>query len=302
MLSETIVLEPAVPPATFKTLVQLYYQLTKPGIVYSNVMTAAAGYLFASKWHVQLGSALALLVGDGLVIAASCVINNYLDRHIDAKMSRTRKRALVSGAIATGRAFVYAICLGTIGFGLLILTNWLTVIVGILAAVSYVVLYGLAKRRTVHGTLIGTVPGAASLVAGYTAATGRIDMVTALLFLTMVVWQMAHFYSIAIFRRSDYAAAGLPVRPVSRSVVNTKQHIVVYIIAFAVILVLYRIFGYEGSAFVVAMLAISILWLRQAVAGFHVADSISWARRTFFFSLIVLLVFSVALPLGVLLP
>ncbi len=301
MVSNTAVAA-ATRPIGARALSRAYYQLTKPGIVYSNVMTAGAGYLFASKWHVYAPAAFALLAGTGLIIAASCVTNNYIDRHIDAKMQRTRSRALASGQIAGSAALAYAAALGGLGFVLLGMTNWLTVWVGVAAVASYVALYGIAKRRSVHGTLVGTLPGAAALVAGYTTVQNRLDVATLLLFIVMVCWQMAHFYSIATFRRADYAAAGLPVRPVKKGIQNTKIHITAYIIAFAVATVLLTTFGYEGYVFAVAMIAVSALWLRRALAGFTAPDATVWARGTFLFSLVVLLVFSVAVSVGVLLP
>src|SRR5580700_7940247 len=102
-----------------------YYRLTKPGIVYSNVMTAAAGYLLASRLHIDWLTFITLLLGTGLIIASACTFNNYLDRGIDQRMSRTKKRALVSGAISGQSALLYAGCLGVLGFILLALTTWL---------------------------------------------------------------------------------------------------------------------------------------------------------------------------------
>src|SRR5262249_4458865 len=148
-----------------------------------------------------------LLVGMGLIIASACIFNNYIDRELDAKMARTQKRALVTHEISVAAALLFAIALGAAGFVVLSRTNPLTVAVGPTAIITYVIFYGWARRHSVHGTLVGTIPGAASLVAGYTAATGRLDTAAWLLFAIMVVWQMAHFYSIATYRLADYKAA-----------------------------------------------------------------------------------------------
>lgn len=291
----------AVPPRTARAIAALYYRLTKPGIVYSNVMTAAAGFLFAAHWHANLLLMLALLGGNALIIASACVANNYIDRGIDRVMLRTRTRALASGAIAVRRAIAYAGILGIIGFGLLGLTNPLTVAIGALAWLSYVALYGYAKRHTPHGTLIGTLPGGASLVAGYTAVTGQLDMAAAALFLIMLVWQMAHFYSIAIFRLNDYRAAGLPVWPARYGVRSTMQFILAYVVGFGAANVLLVLAGFEGTAYLLVMTGLSIYWLWGGLRGFNAADTTKWARGMFGRSLIVLLVFAVALPLGALL-
>jgi protoheme IX farnesyltransferase len=153
------------------SLFKTYYSLTKPGIIYGNAMTAIAGYLFGSQWHIEWDIFLAFLLGNILIIASACVFNNYIDRGIDAKMSRTKKRATATGKISPIAVNIYAAALGTAGFIILTKTNTITFLIGLAAFFSYVVLYGAAKRKTIHGTLVGTLPGSASLVAGYTAAT-----------------------------------------------------------------------------------------------------------------------------------
>jgi protoheme IX farnesyltransferase len=287
---------------TFGGLVRLYYELTKPGIVRSNALTAIAGYLFACQFHINLVRVMALLVGTACIIGASCVVNNYIDREIDAKMSRTKKRALVTGRIAWQHALLFSGLLFLLGFGVLALTNLLTVVVGLIAVFSYVVVYGIAKRGSVHGTLIGTLPGALSLVAGYTTATGKFDMVALALLLIMTAWQMPHFYAISIFRRDDYATAGIPVRSVSKGVANTKYHIVAYIVIYIVIACLLPLVSHEGWIYTLVMAGLGLSWLAIALKGWQTSDDIKWARQVFGHSLIVLLAFCLILPLGVLLP
>lgn len=279
-----------------------YYRLTKPGIVYSNVMTAAAGYLLASRLHLDWLTFITLLLGTGLIIASACTFNNYLDRGIDQRMSRTKTRALVSGAISGQSALLYAGCLGGLGFILLAFTTWLTVILGAFAIVSYVVFYGLAKRYSVHGTLVGTLPGAAPLVAGYATFTGRLSLALLPLFLVMVCWQMAHFYAIAINHLDDYTAAGLPVWPVKKGIASTKYAIKLYVIGFIVALILLRTFGYVGNIFTAVMVVLGLGWLYVAVKGPVASNDRKWAKKVFLYSLIVLLVFSVILSLGRILP
>jgi protoheme IX farnesyltransferase len=279
-----------------------YYILTKPGIVYSNAMTAAAGFLFAAGRHVKFWDLLILLIANTLVIASACVANNYIDREIDAKMTRTKKRATASGRISAVEVCLSSATLGVLGFLILTQTNWLTFAIGAAAFFSYVVLYGIAKRRTVHGTIVGTLPGAASLVAGYTAAINRLDLGALLLFLIMVFWQMAHFYSIAIFRLKDYKNAGLPVMPAVKGVKFTKLLIILYIFAFVIASVDLSLFGYGGISYLVVMSGLGIYWLFKAINGLKARGDIKWSRGMFGFSLIVLLAFSCLLALNSLLP
>jgi protoheme IX farnesyltransferase len=147
-----------------KGMIRAYYELVKPGIVYSNALTAAAGFLFAARGSVDFGIFVTLIAGTSLIISSACVFNNYIDRGIDSKMARTKNRAIASGKISGRNALIYAAALGFLGFVLLTKTNVLTLFIGVGAFIGYVVLYGITKRKSVHGTLVGTFPGAASLL------------------------------------------------------------------------------------------------------------------------------------------
>lgn len=280
-----------------------YYQLTKPGIIYGNLLTAAAGFLLAAKWYIDFKLFLATLVGTALVIASACVYNNYIDRNVDKKMARTAKRALVSGAIPPRAALLYATVLGLIGFLLLgLYTNALVVIVGLVAFVDYVVLYGITKRRSVHGTLVGSIAGAAPITAGYVAVTDHFNGGALILFLILALWQMPHFYAIAMYRYDDYKAADIPVLPVIYGARAAKRYMFGYILAFIVAVSALTVFGYAGYSYLVVMVLIGLVWLWLALQAFRTKDDKQWARRLFFFSLIVILALSVMLSVGSILP
>ena len=281
-------------------MLKAYYQLTKPGIIYGNILTATAGFLFATKLrHIHIGLLLATLIGTALVIAAACVFNNYIDRGIDKKMARTKKRALVQGAIPARNALVYATVLVLAGFGVLIAkTNWLVVGIGLVAFIDYVVLYGFYKRRSVYGTIVGSISGAAPVVAGYCAVTDRFDGAALILFLILVLWQMPHFYAIAMYRFDDYKNAGLPVLPVKKGWHATKVQIVVYIAAFVLAVGSLTAFGYAGYIFGIIMMLVGVAWLRQGIRGFTTDDNRQWARKLFFVSLLVILALSIMLSVG----
>jgi heme o synthase len=282
-------------------IIKSYYYLTKPGIIYSNAMTALAGYLLGAKRHIHIEVLLALIFGTSSLIASGCVFNNFVDRDIDSKMQRTKKRALVNGKITPKNALIFAIILEILGFIILSRTNLLTFLIGTVAIFSYVIIYGIAKRKTVHGTLVGTVPGAASLVAGYTAAGNNLGVAALLLFLIMLTWQMAHFYAIAIFRLDDYKAAGVPVMPAVHGVWTTKLQIMAYVLAFVLLCGLLSVTGNAGVVFFVIVVLAGLLWLGKGLRTFNTNDS-KWARRMFGFSLITLLVFSASLAATAWLP
>lgn len=274
---------------TFKT----YYRLTKPGIIYGNGLATIGGFLLASKGVIDGLLFLAVLTGSSLVIASGCVFNNYLDRKIDAQMARTKRRALASGKIPGRNALVYASVLGLIGFSVLAAyTNWLTVITGLVGIFFYVIIYGYAKRHSVHGTLIGTISGSTPPVAGYLAVTGNLDIAAVLLFLIMVCWQMPHFYAIAIYRAKDYSAAKIPVLPVVHGLRATKIQMLAYTITFVVATSLLTVFGFTGYVYLIAMMITGIVWLKLCLEGFNAPDTNLWARKMFRFSLLALLVFN----------
>lgn len=266
-------------------------------------MTAAGGFLLASRWNIDWVLFLAVIFGTALIIASACVINNYLDRGIDRKMARTKGRALVTGEINGKVAIAYGVVLGLVGFTLLVLfTNWLVVTIGVVAYIDYVVLYGISKRRSAHGTLVGSIAGSAAPVAGYCAVTGDLDGGALIIFLIMVCWQMVHFYAIAIRRSDEYKAAGIPVLPLVKDVKTTKRQMLAYTLGFIASVIALSAFGYAGWVFAVVMTALGLYWLYKGLSSFNIKDNALWAKQMFLYSLIVLLSFSVMMSLGSILP
>lgn len=279
----------------FKT----YFSLTKPGIIFGNVVTTLAGFFLASKGHVNMLLLAETLTGISFVIASACVFNNYIDRGIDVKMTRTKNRALASNVISARYALIYAIMLGLLGFYLLtIYTNMLTVLLGFLAFFDYIVLYGIAKRKSIHGTLIGSISGSIPPVAGYTAVSNHLDMASLLLFAILTTWQMPHFYAIAIYRLHDYAAAGLPVLPVKQGIAKTKIHMLVYLIAFIIVSLLLTFMRFTGYLYFFVALVLGVAWLGLGMRGFGTKHDTAWARHMFVFSLITISLLSITIMLN----
>lgn len=271
-----------------------YYELTKPGVTYGNAISAVAGFLFASHGVIDWAMLFWITIGTTLVIGSACALNNYLDQDIDAKMERTEKRAKLIETVGPHSALAFAILIGLIGFALLAaFTNWWVVLVEVIGYVDYVVLYGMwSKRKSVHGTLVGSVSGAAPILAGYAGAAGGIDLGGWLVFAIIFVWQMPEFYSISIYRRKEYAAAGLPVSGVVRGVERTARQIFVYTFLFLVFSVALWSFNYATSTtYIAAMAAAGLYWLWLGWQGLAAKDSSAWARRMFKFSLTALLLF-----------
>jgi protoheme IX farnesyltransferase len=280
-----------------------FLKLTKPGIVLGNAINVAAGFLLAAGTKIDFGLLLSAVVGLSLVIASACVFNNYIDRGIDLKMKRTKNRALVTGEISGPSALLFGTLLGITGGLLLgIFTNALTLEVALFGFFAYVVLYGLAKRRTSWGTVVGSLPGATPPVVGYTAVTGQLDGGALILYLILILWQMPHFYAIAIYRSEEYKAAGLPVLPLVKGIRATKIHILLYQIGFLLAVSALTAYGYAGYTYLFLSLAAGLIWLKFGIAGFWATDNNRWARQLFGFSLIVTMVMAVALAVGNVLP
>jgi heme o synthase len=281
-----------------------YLQLIKPGITLSNTLTALAGFFLAASlvpfsWLALLGG----VGGTAFVIASACVVNNVLDRGIDKRMKRTSKREVANGTIRLRNALLFSIVLGLIGFALLVVwTNLATFLLGVLAYVWYVVIYGIAKRTTSLSTLIGGVPGALPPVAGYTALTGTIDTAAVVLFLILFFWQIPHFYAISMFRRDDYAKAGLPVWAVRFGLKRTKFHILVSAVLFTLTVPLLTFYGYAGVLYGVTASLLALYWVWVGMANYRKLDDIKWARKMFGTSLLVLLVMILLISVGGYLP
>jgi len=283
----------------FKRQLRNYYILSKPGIIYANILTALAGFLFASKFQGAPSTLLGLIGGLTLVIAGACAYNNYLDRGIDSHMSRTKRRSLVTGDLSNKQALVFATAVTLLGALLLLLTqNAVTVLLAAIAFVDYVVVYGWSKRKSVHGTLVGCVSGAIPLVAGYTAVTGSFDVTAGLLFALMVAWQMVHFYGIALYRLEDYMAAGIPVMPAVHGAKTTQYQSVAYIIMFLLISLLLVARGDVGAIAGGALTVLAAVWLYRALRSYSLVTATVWGKQTFIFSLNVMLAMSVLLSVG----
>lgn len=278
-------------------MLHTYYHLAKPGIIYGNLFSLIAGFFLASRGQLDPLLLAATTLGTALIIGSACVYNNVIDRDIDAKMDRTKKRALVDGTVSVRAALLYASILGVLGtITLVLFANVLATSVALFGLFAYVFLYSLwAKRGTHYSTLVGSISGATPPVIGYTAVSGQLDITALLLFLILTAWQMPHFYAIAIHRADEYAAAGIPTVPHSFGIRRTKMAIVLYIMAFAFLLMFLESAASIGTLFRIIMILASVSWLFIALRGFQAADDKVWAKRLFSFSLIVLTTFSLTI-------
>ena len=276
-----------------------FIQITKPGIIFGNVLSVAGGFFLASKGQIDFGLFLAAVIGTSLVVASGCVFNNCIDRDIDVKMERTKNRVLVQGLVSLKLALLYATILGVVGVGLLYTkANPLAALFAVIGFVIYVGFYSLyLKRKSVHGTLVGSLSGATPPVIGYVAVSNSFDFAALTLLVMFSLWQMPHSYAIAIFRFNDYLAAKIPVLPVERGILVAKRHILMYILAFLVATLMLTVGGYAGLNYMAVAAAMGMYWLYMAWKGYKAVDDIVWARKLFVFSIFTISALSVMMSL-----
>ncbi|CDH06930.1 protoheme IX farnesyltransferase (heme O biosynthesis) [Xenorhabdus bovienii str. oregonense] len=276
-------------------MIKQYLQVTKPGIIFGNLISVVGGFLLASKGVIDYPLFFATMLGVSLVVASGCVFNNYIDRDIDRIMERTKNRVLVKGLIDPKISLIYASVLGIAGIVLLyVAANALAMQLALIGFVIYVGVYSLyMKRKSVYGTLVGSLSGAAPPVIGYCAVTGQFDTGALILLLIFSLWQMPHSYAIAIFRFKDYQAANIPVLPVIKGISVAKNHITLYILAFMVATLMLTISGYAGYKYLIVAASVSIWWLGMALSGYKTANDRIWARKLFMFSIVAIMSLSV---------
>lgn len=272
-----------------------FIQITKPGIIFGNVLSVAGGFFLASKGDIDFIVLLAAIIGTSLVVASGCVFNNCIDRDIDQRMERTRNRVLVQGLVSLKLALLYGAILGVAGVWLLYTyANPLSALLVVIGFVIYVGFYSLYfKRKSVHGTLIGSLSGAMPPVVGYCAVSNSFDFAALTLLVMFSLWQMPHSYAIAIFRFNDYRAAKIPVLPVERGILVTKRHILLYILAFLVATLMLTFGGYAGLNYLAVAAGMGMYWLYMAWKGYKAADDTVWARKLFVFSIVTITALSV---------
>lgn len=262
-------------------------------------MTATAGYLFGTTNKFDTQHFIGTVLGIAFVIGSACVANNYFDRNIDKKMSRTKNRPLVTKRITHFQALIFSLLLGLVGFSLLLIaSNVLTMILGMVGYVDYVCVYTYFKKHTRFGTILGSVSGAVPVTAGYTAVSNSLNERALLLFIILVLWQMPHFYAIAIGRLKDYTSAQIPVLPSVRGVRKTKYVMIIYIALFTITSISLTLLDLANIFYGLIMLSVSCAWLWRGFKGLTSSNDIMWAKNIFRFSLLVILIFSIALSLG----
>jgi protoheme IX farnesyltransferase len=266
-----------------------YWRVTKPGMVLGNLVPVMGSFFLASRGHIDVAVFLSTTIGISLLIASACVLNNCMDRDLDRMMKRTRDRVLAMGLMSTNAAFLYASVLGMAGMSLLLeKDNLLSDVIVLAGFLIYVCAYSLYwKRHSVYAPLIGSLAGAAPPLAAYCAVTDRFDMGAVILLSIFGLWQIPHFYAIAIYRMDDYAAAAIPVLPVKHGVSATNRQIIGFIVAFILATMMLTFGGYTGYSYLAVAFVSGLVWFSVAWNAYNSAEERLWARNLFVSSIII---------------
>lgn len=281
----------AAPPAW-----RCYLELTKPKIVALVTFTALVGALLARPGLPPLGVLGWATLGIALSAQCAAVLNHVFDRHIDARMTRTRRRPLPTRKITEGRAIVFAAVLGTAGGAVLVaFVNLLTAMLTLGALVGYGFIYTVwLKRATPENIVLGGAAGAAPPVLGWTAVTGHLELDALSLFLIVFLWTPPHFWPLAIARRREYARACVPMLPVTHGVSYTQSRVLLYTILLALVTALPVLTGMSGAIYLGGALVLDGVLVYLAVR-LRLGTRPNLAMRVFRYSLLYLPMLFVAL-------
>jgi len=247
-------------------VVAAYVGLTKPRIIELLLVTTVPVMFLAQRGVPDLWLVIATMVGGTMSAGSANALNCVLDRDIDERMRRTRRRPLPRHAVGIRSALIFGLVLGvlsTVWLGLLV--NWLSASLALAANVFYVVGYTmLLKRRTAHNVVWGGAAGCFPALIGWTAVTGSLAWTPVVLFLVVFFWTPPHTWALAFRYRDDYAAADVPMLPVVAAPRRVTTEIVAYSYAtVATSLLLWPVAG-TGAFYPLAAALLGIALLAEA--------------------------------------
>lgn len=255
---------PEVRSASLRDVLGAYLGLTKPRIIELLLVTTVPAMFLAARGVPSLRLVLATMVGGCLAAASANVFNCVLDRDIDERMRRTRRRPLPRHAVGPLAAAVFGAVLGiaaTLVLGFTV--NWLSAGLALGANAFYIVVYTLwLKRRTAQNIVWGGIAGCFPPLIGWTAVTGHLALAPFVLFAIVFFWTPPHTWALAFRYREDYAAAEVPMLPVVMAAPAVAARIMAYsVVTVAVSLALWPVAG-TGWLYptVAAVTGAALLW------------------------------------------
>ena len=270
-------------------LARQYWSLTKPRVTQLALFCAVIGMFLAVQELPRWQIVLLATAGIWLLAGAAFAVNSMIERHIDARMARTRMRPLARGELSPLQALVFSGLIGGAGMWVLYvhvnpLTMWLTFATFVGYAIVYTV---LLKPHTPQNIVIGGMSGAMPPVLGWAAVTNSAPAEAWLLALIIFVWTPPHFWALALYRREDYRNAGLPMLPNTHGPELTRLHILLYTIVLVATTTLPYAIQMSGLVYLGAALALGAIFLAYAWSLYR-RYSDALARATFRYSIVYL--------------
>lgn len=263
-----------------------YLELCKPGVVALMILTSLIGMLLATPGMVPLHILLLGNLGIALCAGSAAAVNHIVDRRIDQRMARTFNRPVAKGRLSPRNAILFALALGLLGMGILLIfinpvTAWLT----LASLIGYAFIYTLfLKRATPQNIVIGGLAGAAPPLLGWTAVTGSVDGNGLLLVLIIFAWTPPHFWALAVHRKDEYAKADIPMLPVTHGVHYTKIHILLYTLILLLVSIMPFITGMLNVVYLAGAVGLGLGFLYYAVRML-VSDKPGLGMTTFKYSI-----------------
>jgi len=267
-----------------------YVALLKPRVMSLVVFTAFVGLLAApASVHpfVGLVSILFIALGGG----ASGALNMWWDADIDRVMKRTKKRPIPAGKVTEGEAKAFGLALSGISVVMLgLAANWFAALFLAFTIFFYVVIYTMwLKRWTPQNIVIGGAAGAFPPMIGWAVATGGVSIESILMFALIFMWTPPHFWALALFMRSDYDEAKVPMLTVTHGRPATRAHILVYTLLLAVLAIATAFTSIGGWVYLAVAVGFNLAFVKGAIAIYRrdeeASEADNYAAERKFFKL-----------------
>ncbi|KAA5606214.1 protoheme IX farnesyltransferase [Roseospira marina] len=268
-----------------------YMELCKMRIGVIIALTAIIGYMAVAE-TVEAVTLVALSLAMLLGSASSSVFNHLYERDLDARMTRTRGRPMVTASPADcRRVLAFALALLVAGVGLAgVALNWLVAAHLFLGAFVYAIVYTVwLKRRTWWNIVVGGAAGSFAVLAGAAAVDPGVWSLPLLMAVTLFLWTPSHFWALALLLRDDYRAAGVPMLPAVTSARRSAEAILINSVLLVASTLLPWMLGELGAVYGVISLLFGAWFLLGTVALLRAPEDRTLARRTFFGSMVYLM-------------
>lgn len=267
--------------------------LAKPRITFMVVVTAAGGLFLSRRMPgveaLSAATILCTLLGCAFIVSGANALNMYIERDVDRRMDRTKNRPLPAGRMSPRVALWFGVIMSAVAIPVLAIgANALTALLAIIANLLYVLAYTPLKQHSPYALHVGAIPGAIPPLLGWTAGTGRIDAAGMVLFGILFLWQIPHFVAIALFRKADYARAGIFVLPNVTGELASRHTIVRWTFALLATSLLVVPLGVAHHGYLIAATVLGAVFFVWGCYGLREGTGAKWAKSLFGISILYL--------------